>query len=155
MIELGKNRFWMGLDWRSRIGVGDGADRAEMRGYFAVGEFRRALSAPDEGPSTFRAFVNGVSIHADDYDDTDSLRQRPHLRTSDAPNRGCFLLLSLFANLDAVPARISWWHITGRRSRDQNYEAISPRHYDEGFRSTGTCGTFGSTAACAGCAAWT
>jgi 2-methylcitrate dehydratase PrpD len=28
-------------------------------------------------------------------------------------------------------------------------EAISPRHYDEGFHSTGTCGTFGSTAACA------
>ncbi|HEY2646228.1 MAG TPA: MmgE/PrpD family protein, partial [Candidatus Acidoferrales bacterium] len=28
-------------------------------------------------------------------------------------------------------------------------EAISPRHYDEGFHSTGTCGSFGSTAACA------
>ena len=28
-------------------------------------------------------------------------------------------------------------------------EAISPRHYDEGFHTTGTCGTFGSTTACA------
>jgi len=28
-------------------------------------------------------------------------------------------------------------------------EAISPRHYQEGFHSTGTCGPFGSAAACA------
>jgi 2-methylcitrate dehydratase PrpD len=28
-------------------------------------------------------------------------------------------------------------------------EAIAPRHYDEGFHSTGTCGSFGSTAVCA------
>ena len=28
-------------------------------------------------------------------------------------------------------------------------EAIAPRHYDEGFHTTGTCGSFGSAAACA------
>src|SRR5260370_14594467 len=28
-------------------------------------------------------------------------------------------------------------------------EAISPRHYQDGFHSTGTCGEFGSAAACA------
>ena len=28
-------------------------------------------------------------------------------------------------------------------------EAISPRHYDDGFHTTGTIGSFGSTAACA------
>jgi len=28
-------------------------------------------------------------------------------------------------------------------------EAISPRHYQDGFHSTGTCGSFGSAAACA------
>jgi 2-methylcitrate dehydratase PrpD len=28
-------------------------------------------------------------------------------------------------------------------------EAISPRHYEDGFHTTGTCGPFGSTAACA------
>src|SRR6266478_237036 len=28
-------------------------------------------------------------------------------------------------------------------------EAISPRHYQDGFHSTGTCGPFGSAAACA------
>ena len=28
-------------------------------------------------------------------------------------------------------------------------EAISPRHYNDGFHTTGTCGSFGSTAACA------
>src|SRR5262249_40527533 len=28
-------------------------------------------------------------------------------------------------------------------------EAIAPRHYDEGFHTTGTCGTLGSAAACA------
>ncbi len=28
-------------------------------------------------------------------------------------------------------------------------EAISPRHYEDGFHSTGTCGPFGSAAACA------
>ena len=28
-------------------------------------------------------------------------------------------------------------------------EAISPRHYEDGFHSTGTCGVFGGAAACA------
>jgi len=28
-------------------------------------------------------------------------------------------------------------------------EAIAPRHYEDGFHSTGTCGPFGSAAACA------
>src|SRR6185437_3661089 len=28
-------------------------------------------------------------------------------------------------------------------------EAISPRHYNDGFHTTGTCGSFGSAAACA------
>ena len=28
-------------------------------------------------------------------------------------------------------------------------EAISPRHYQDGFHSTGTCGVFGGTSACA------
>src|SRR5207302_11047437 len=28
-------------------------------------------------------------------------------------------------------------------------EAISPRHYEDGFHSTGTCGVFGGTSACA------
>ena len=27
-------------------------------------------------------------------------------------------------------------------------EAIAPRHYEDGFHSTGTCGPFGSAAAC-------
>src|SRR6202790_1259766 len=99
----------------------------------------------------FAAFVNGVSIHADDYDDT---------QLSAAKDRIYGLLTH--PTVGVLPPAFALCELGHRSGKDfmvayhmgvevetKINEAISPRHYDEGFHSTGTCGTFGSTAACA------
>jgi 2-methylcitrate dehydratase PrpD len=97
------------------------------------------------------AFVNGVSIHADDYDDT---------QLSAAKDRVYGLLVhptvpvlpGAFAI--AEQGRVSGkefmlaYHL-GVEVECKIAEAISPRHYQDGFHSTGTCGPFGSAATCA------
>jgi len=99
----------------------------------------------------FAAFVNGVSIHADDFDDT---------QLSAAKDRVYGLLVH--PTVPVLPAILAlaesravsgkeWtlaYHL-GVEVECKIAEAISPRHYQDGFHSTGTCGPFGSAAACA------
>ena len=99
----------------------------------------------------FAAFVNGVSIHADDFDDT---------QLSAAKDRVYGLLVH--PTVPVLPAALALTE--GRKISGKEFmlayhigveveckiaEAISPRHYQDGFHSTGTCGPFGSAAACA------
>src|SRR5690242_16628096 len=99
----------------------------------------------------FAAFVNGVSIHADDFDDT---------QLSAAKDRVYGLLVHpTVPVLPAVLALAERGGISGKEFMLAYHlgveveckiaEAISPRHYQDGFHSTGTCGPFGSAAACA------
>src|SRR5438046_2796860 len=99
----------------------------------------------------FAAFVNGVSIHADDFDDT---------QLSAAKDRVYGLLVHpTVPVLPAVLAVTEGRAISGKEFMLAYHlgveveckiaEAISPRHYQDGFHSTGTCGPFGSAAACA------
>jgi 2-methylcitrate dehydratase PrpD len=99
----------------------------------------------------FAAFVNGVSIHADDFDDT---------QLSAAKDRVYGLLVH--PTVPVLPAVLAlaerggvsgkeWmlaYHV-GVEVECKIAEAISPRHYQDGFHSTGTCGPFGSATACA------
>jgi 2-methylcitrate dehydratase PrpD len=99
----------------------------------------------------FAAFANGVSIHADDFDDT---------QLAVAKDRVYGLLVHPTATV--LPAAFAIgeekkvsgkdlmlaYHV-GVEVETKIAEAISPRHYDDGFHSTGTCGTFGSAATCA------
>src|SRR6266481_3378675 len=99
----------------------------------------------------FAAFVNGVSIHADDFDDT---------QLSAAKDRVYGLLVHpTVPVLPAVLAVTEGRAISGKEFMLAYHvgveveckiaEAISPRHYQDGFHSTGTCGPFGSAAASA------
>src|SRR6266571_3130524 len=99
----------------------------------------------------FAAFVNGVSIHADDFDDT---------QLSAAKDRVYGLLVHpTVPVLPAILALAEGRTISGKEFmlayqlgvevECKTAEAISPRHYQDGFHSTGTCGPFGSAAACA------
>src|SRR6267142_3456661 len=99
----------------------------------------------------FAAFVNGVSIHADDFDDT---------QLSAAKDRVYGLLVHpTVPVLPAVLALAERGGVSGRELMLAYHlgveveckiaEAISPRHYQDGFHSTGTCGPFGSAAASA------
>jgi 2-methylcitrate dehydratase PrpD len=99
----------------------------------------------------FAAFVNGVSIHADDFDDT---------QLSAAKDRVYGLLVH--PTVPVLPAALALAERGGVSGKElmlayhlgvevecKIAEAISPRHYQDGFHSTGTCGPFGSAAACA------
>ncbi len=99
----------------------------------------------------FAAFANGVGIHADDYDDT---------QLAVAPDRVYGLLTHPTA--PALPSAIAIGEALGRSGSNvmlayhvgvelecKIAEAIAPRHYQTGFHSTATCGTFASAAAAA------
>ena len=98
----------------------------------------------------FAALVNGISIHADDFDDT---------QLAVAKDRVYGLLVH--PTVPVLPAVIALgeqlkisgkelllaYHL-GVEVECKIAEAIAPRHYEDGFHSTGTCGPFGSAAAC-------
>lgn len=99
-------------------------------------------------PARFAAFANGTAIHADDYDDT---------QLAVAKDRVYGLLTHPTAPV--LPAVLAVAERDGRSGRDlmtayhvgvevecKIAEAINPRHYQHGFHSTATCGTFGSAA---------
>ena len=99
----------------------------------------------------FAAFVNGVSIHADDFDDT---------QLAVAKDRVYGLLTHPTAPV--LPPAFAIGELSGASGKDlmlayhlgvevetKLAEASSPRHYNDGFHSTGTFGSLGSATACA------
>mgnify|MGYP003343798096 CR=1 FL=1 len=102
-----------------------------------------------KAPVRFAAFANGIGIHADDYDDT---------QLAVAPDRVYGLLTHPSA--PALPAVLAFSETKSKTGRElltaynvgvevecKIAEAIFPRHYEDGFHSTGTSGVFGSVAA--------
>jgi 2-methylcitrate dehydratase PrpD len=99
----------------------------------------------------FAALVNGISIHADDYDDTQlaAAKDRVYglLMHPTVP-----VLPAIFALAEQRTVTGKEWMLAyqvGAEVECKIAEAISPRHYQDGFHTTGTCGPFGSAAACA------
>ena len=100
-------------------------------------------------PSQFAALANGVGIHSDDYDDT---------QLAVAKDRVYGLLTHPTA--PCLPSALAEGEIHKINGKDflnayligvdvecKISEAMSPRHYQHGFHSTATCGTFASAAA--------
>ncbi|MEY4724901.1 MAG: hypothetical protein RL043_1050 [Pseudomonadota bacterium] len=97
----------------------------------------------------FAAFANGVGIHADDYDDTQLAVAKDRvyglLTHPTAP-----ALPSAIAKgeaLNASGAEVFLAYQLGVEVECKISEAINPRHYQTGFHSTATCGTFASASA--------
>src|SRR5207244_10609167 len=101
----------------------------------------------------FAAFVNGVSIHADDFDDTQLAAAKDRVYGLLVHPTVC-VLPAVLAIADTGTGEIGGkdlmlaYHV-GVEVECKIAEAIAPRHYEDGFHSTGTCGVFGGTAACA------
>lgn len=99
----------------------------------------------------FAAWANGVSIHADDFDDTQlsAAKDRVYglLAHPTVPVLPAILALSEGRGISGGEFMLAY-HL-GVEVECKIAEAISPRHYQDGFHSTGTCGPFGSAAACA------
>ena len=102
-------------------------------------------------PARFASFANGISIHADDFDDTQLAVAKdrvygllthptapvlpPALAIAERDRRsGADLMLAYQVGVE-VECKVA--------------EAIMPRHYQTGFHSTATCGSIGAAAAAA------
>jgi len=153
-LELGKKSILDGL------GLALSGSKAET--WKLIQEYLKPFGFPPRGgaavlgsavrlPARFAAFANGVAIHVDDYDDT-------QLATGKDRVYG----LLTHPTVCVLPAALATAEVEGKSGKDllvayhsgvevecKIAEAISPRHYEDGFHSTGTCGVFGGTAACA------
>jgi 2-methylcitrate dehydratase PrpD len=143
----------------------DGIGLALSGGASHLGELvRRHLGelALGAGPATvigtrmkvaprFAAFANGVGIHADDYDDTQLAvatdRVYGLLTHPTAPALPAALAMAETLGASGAEAMLAY-HL-GVEVECKISEAINPRHYQTGFHSTATCGTFAAAAASA------
>ena len=99
--------------------------------------------------SRFAAFANGISIHADDFDDTQlAVAQDRVYGLLTHPTAPC--LPAAFAEAQVLQrsgAEFLAAYLTGVETECKIAEAISPRHYQHGFHSTATCGPFAAAGA--------
>src|SRR6266849_5713129 len=153
VIELGKKSILDGLGLAlagSRAESGSISRRYVEQAGVTRGNATIIGSAQKTSPR-FAALLNGISIHADDFDDT---------QLAAAKDRVYGLLMHpTVPVLPAIFALAEQRRVTGKdwmlayhlgvEVECKIAEAIAPRHYQDGFHTTGTCGPFGSAAACA------
>ena len=152
-IELGKKSILDGL------GLALSGSKAETAGLIQQyvnllgcgSGSATVLGSRAKYPARFATLVNGIAIHVDDFDDT---------QLASAKDRVYGLLVH--PTVCVLPAALATAEVEGKGGKDlllayqvgvevecKIAEAISPRHYEDGFHSTGTCGVFGGTSACA------
>jgi 2-methylcitrate dehydratase PrpD len=148
-----------------RKSVLDGLGLALAGSMAETGELSRKYVASlglAAGPSTvigsamktaprFAAFVNGVSVHADDYDDTQLAvaKDRVYGLLTHPTVAALCAALAVAEEKGCSGRDLALAYHVGVEVESKIAEAIAPRHYGEGFHSTGTIGVFGSAAALA------
>jgi 2-methylcitrate dehydratase PrpD len=102
-------------------------------------------------PARFAAFAAGVCIHADDFDDTQLAASADRvyglLTHPTAPVLAAAAAVADARGLSGV--ELLTGYAVGVEVATKVAEAIDPRHYQDGFHSTGTAGTIGAAAAVA------
>src|SRR6266852_6960275 len=152
-LELGKKSILdgLGLALSGSKAATWGLIREYLKPFgFAPRSGAAVLGSEVQLPARFAAFANGVAIHVDDFDDT---------QLAAAKDRVYGLLVH--PTVCVLPAALATAEVEVKSGRDllvayhagvevecKIAEAISPRHYEDGFHSTGTCGVFGGAAAC-------
>jgi 2-methylcitrate dehydratase PrpD len=125
--------------------------RDEIASYQCAKTEAAVLGTEVRLPARFAAFLNGLAMHADDYDDTQlaTLPDRVYglLTHPTAPVLPTAVALGEAGRSTGADVLLSY--LVGVEIETKVSEAINPRHYDDGFHSTGTVGTIGSGAAAA------
>lgn len=100
-------------------------------------------------PARFAAFCNGVGIHADDYDDTQLAvaKDRVYGLLTHPTAPALPAALAMGETLNASGADVMLAYHLGVEVECKIAEAINPRHYQDGFHATATCGTFAAASA--------
>jgi len=125
--------------------------RTYVRSLGISGGTATIIGSPLKSAVRFAAFCNGVGIHADDYDDTQLAVAKDRVYgLLTHPTAPCLSASLALAEQRMASGRdfLLAYH-TGVEIETKIAEAIFPRHYQDGFHSTGTCGAFSSAAAAA------
>ena len=152
VIELGKKAFLDGIGLAlagSKLPTNQILETyMKSLGFSAGGA--AVLGTPVKLPARFAAFQNGVAIHVEDFDDTQlaAAKDRVYglLTHPTVPVAPAALAIAESAGADGKELMLAYQ--LGVEVETKIAEAISPRHYQDGFHSTGTCGVFGGTTAC-------
>jgi len=153
VIELGKKSILDGLGLAlagSRAESGPISRKFVEQSGACLGKATIIGTAQKTSPR-FAALVNGISIHADDFDDTQLAAAKDHVYGLLVhPTVPVLPAIFALAEQRAIGGKewMTAYHL-GVEAECKIAEAIAPRHYEDGFHSTGTCGPFGSAAACA------
>ena len=153
VLELGKKSL---LD-----GLGLALAGSKLPTYAIVEQYVESLAVPHSGAIVigtsnrlsprFAAFANGIAIHVEDFDDTQlaAAKDRVYglLTHPTVPVLPAALAIAETARASGKDLLLAY-HL-GVEVECKIAESISPRHYEDGFHSTGTCGVFGGTTACA------
>lgn len=153
VIELGKKSI---LDGFGLALAGSRAESAPICLRYLdtlsiVGGSSTVIGTARQTAPQFAALVNGISVHADDFDDTQLATAKDRVYgLLTHPTVPVLPAIFAMAENGKVSGRdlMLAYHV-GVEVECKVAEAISPRHYEDGFHSTGTCGPFGSAAACA------
>ncbi len=150
VLHLGKKSILDGLGLALAGSVAKSGElvRRHLQGLGCASGAASIIGSSLRLPARFAAFANGTAAHADDYDDT---------QLAVAKDRVYGLLTHPTAPV--LPAVLAVAESNGRSGKDlltayhvgvevecKIAEAIHPRHYQHGFHSTATCGTFGAAA---------
>jgi 2-methylcitrate dehydratase PrpD len=152
VIELGKKSI---LDGFGLALAGSKAESAALclRYLDTLGALQGSASiigTPRKTAPQFAALVNGISIHADDFDDTQlaAAKDRVYGLLVHPTVPVLPAVFALGERLKSSGKELMLAYHLGVEVECKVAEAIAPRHYEDGFHSTGTCGPFGSAAAC-------
>ena len=153
VIELGKKSILDGLGLAlagSKAETGP-ISRQYVTNLGIAGGTATIVGTSQKTAPRFAAFINGVSIHADDFDDTQLAVAKDRvyglLVHPTVPVLPAILALAEGKSISGQDFMLAY-HV-GVEVECKIAESIAPRHYLDGFHSTGTCGPFGSAAACA------
>jgi 2-methylcitrate dehydratase PrpD len=128
-----------------------GIARAEIASYGTLVPDATVLGGGSHVPARFAAFLNGLSIHADDFDDTQLAvaadRVYGLLTHPTAPVLPAVLALAEREGRSGADVLVAY--ALGVEVETKVCEAIDPRHYNDGFHSTATIGSIGAGAGAA------
>ena len=150
LLELGKKSILDGLGLALSGSIaGSGRIVQKYLSSLQLTGLATVIGTPDRLPPRFAAFANGIAMHADDYDDTQLAvgKDRVYglLTHPTAPCLPAALAVAEQGNLSGRELVLAY-HL-GVEVETKISEALSPRHYQHGFHSTATCGTFAAAAA--------
>ena len=153
VIDLGKKSILdgLGLALAGSVAPSGGIVGAHLASLGLTGGPATVIGSGLKVPARFAAFANGIAIHADDYDDTQlaAAKDRVYglLTHPTAPALPAALAMAEREGASGA-AFMAAYHV-GVEVECKISEAMNPRHYQEGFHSTATCGPFAAASAVA------